>query len=54
MPKFCSSAKGPARTRTSRALPFVGRSGKLLDSYLEAIDLSRERNIFIANIEHAI
>ena len=27
-----------------------GRSGKLLDSYLEAIGLSRDKNIFIANI----
>ena len=28
----------------------MGRSGKLLDQYLEAVDLSREKNVFIANI----
>ena len=29
--------------------PFVGRSGKLLDKMLEAIDLNREK-VYIANI----
>ena len=42
--------EGPGANEDEQGLPFVGRSGKLLDSYLEAIDLSRERNIFIANI----
>ena len=31
-------------------MPFVGRSGQLLDHYLEAVDLSRDKNVFIANI----
>ena len=39
-----------AKTRTFREKPFVGRGGALLDKYLEAVDLSRERNIYIANI----
>ena len=30
--------------------PFVGRGGKLLDDMLEIIDLSREKNIYIANM----
>lgn len=42
--------EGPGANEDAQGLPFVGRSGKLLDSYLEAIDLSREKNIFIANI----
>lgn len=42
--------EGPGAQEDAQGLPFVGRSGKLLDSYLEAIDLSREKNIFIANI----
>ncbi len=31
-------------------LPFVGRSGQLLDKMLAAIDLDRNKNIYIANI----
>jgi len=42
--------EGPGANEDEQGLPFVGRSGKLLDSYLEAVDLSRERNVFIANI----
>lgn len=42
--------EGPGANEDEQGLPFVGRSGKLLDSYLEAIDLDRNRNIFIANI----
>ena len=40
--------EGPGANEDEQGLPFVGRSGKLLDSYLEAIDLDRNRNIFIA------
>ena len=42
--------EGPGRSEDEQGLPFVGRSGKLLDQYLEAIDLYRDKNIFIANI----
>lgn len=42
--------EGPGANEDEQGLPFVGRSGKLLDSYLEAVDLSREKNVFIANI----
>ncbi len=42
--------EGPGRTEDEQGLPFVGRSGKLLDTYLDAINLSRHKNIFIANI----
>ena len=42
------------KTRTNvvfgQGLPFVGRSGQLLDKYLFAIDLDRTKNCYIANI----
>ena len=42
--------EGPGASEDEQGLPFVGRSGQLLDHYLEAIDLSREKNVYIANI----
>ena len=42
--------EGPGQNEDEQGMPFVGRSGKLLDQYLEAIDLDRNKNIFIANI----
>ena len=42
--------EGPGQNEDEQGLPFVGRSGKLLDQYLEAVDLSREKNVFIANM----
>ncbi len=42
--------EGPGQTEDELGLPFVGRSGKLLDQYLNAIHLYRDKNIYIANI----
>lgn len=42
--------EGPGENEDLRGEPFVGRGGKLLDKYLEAIDLSRDKNIYIANM----
>ena len=42
--------EGPGRMEDEQGLPFVGRSGKLLDVYLDTIHLSRDENVFIANI----
>ncbi len=42
--------EGPGQSEDEQGLPFVGRSGRLLDKYLFAIDLDRERNCYIANI----
>lgn len=42
--------EGPGAREDELGLPFVGRSGELLDHYLEAIDLSRDKNVYIANI----
>ena len=41
--------EAPGQNEDEQGLPFVGRSGKLLDTYLEAIGLSRD-DIYIANI----
>ena len=42
--------EGPGQNEDEQGLPFVGRSGQLLDKYLFAIDLDREKNCYIANI----
>lgn len=42
--------EGPGENEDLKGEPFVGRAGKLLDKMLEAIDLNRNKNIYIANI----
>lgn len=42
--------EGPGQSEDEQGLPFVGRSGQLLDKYLFAIDLDRTKNCYIANI----
>ncbi len=42
--------EGPGENEDLQGEPFVGRAGKLLDKMLEAVDLNRERNIYIANM----
>ena len=42
--------EGPGASEDEQGLPFVGKSGQLLDHYLEAVDLSRDKNVYIANI----
>ena len=42
--------EGPGEQEDIQGEPFVGKSGQLLDKYLEIIDLSRNENIYIANI----
>lgn len=42
--------EGPGQSEDEQGLPFVGRSGLLLDKYLFAIDLDRSTNCYIANI----
>lgn len=42
--------EGPGENEDLKGEPFVGRAGKLLDKMLEAVDLSRNKNIYIANI----
>jgi len=42
--------EGPGENEDLRGEPFVGRAGSLLDDMLKIIDLSRKKNIYIANI----
>lgn len=42
--------EGPGENEDQQGQPFVGRAGKLLDDMLEVIDLSRTKNVYIANI----
>ncbi len=42
--------EGPGFHEDIQGKPFVGRSGKLLDDLLNEIGLSRNQNIYIANI----
>lgn len=42
--------EGPGQNEDEQGLPFVGRSGQLLDVYLQSIGLSRQSNVYITNI----
>lgn len=42
--------EGPGEQEDLQGEPFVGPAGKLLDDMLSIIDLSREKNCYIANI----
>ena len=42
--------EGPGEEEDRQGLPFVGRAGQLLDKMLNAIELDRRANCFIANI----
>lgn len=42
--------EGPGEQEDLKGEPFVGRGGQLLDKMLFAVDLSREENVYIANI----
>ena len=42
--------EGPGEQEDLKGEPFVGRSGQLLDKYLDAIGLDRHKNIYIANM----
>ncbi|MDR2418797.1 MAG: uracil-DNA glycosylase [Treponema sp.] len=42
--------EGPGENEDKSGRPFVGEAGQLLDKMLASIDLSREKNCFIANV----
>ena len=42
--------EAPGRDEDLQGKPFVGRAGQLLDRMLDAIDLSRDRNVYITNV----
>ena len=42
--------EGPGANEDEQGEPFVGRAGQLLDKMLAAVGLSRQHNIYIANM----
>lgn len=42
--------EGPGENEDKTGEPFVGRGGQLLDKMLQVVDLSRNTNIYIANM----
>lgn len=48
--KIMFVGEGPGEQEDLQGEPFVGKSGQLLDKYLDYIDLSRDKNVYIANI----
>lgn len=42
--------EAPGADEDAQGEPFVGQAGRLLDNMLAALDLSRARNVFIANV----
>ena len=48
--KIMFVGEGPGEQEDIQGLPFVGKSGQLLDKYLSLIDLDRNSNVYIANI----
>ncbi|HIU35220.1 MAG TPA: uracil-DNA glycosylase [Candidatus Fimenecus excrementigallinarum] len=48
--KILFVGEGPGEQEDKTGEPFVGRGGQLLDKYLYHVGLSRETNVYIANI----
>lgn len=42
--------EGPGEQEDLQGEPFVGQSGRLLDNMLRALGVSRQRNVYIANV----
>lgn len=42
--------EGPGQVEDETGRPFVGRSGELLDKILAAVNLTRDRDVFICNV----
>ena len=42
--------EGPGENEDLQGQPFVGKSGQLLDKFLASVDLSRDKNVYIANM----
>jgi DNA polymerase len=47
--KIVFIGEAPGANEDLQGLPFVGRSGKLLDEMCESVGLSRKTNVYIAN-----
>ncbi len=49
-PKVMIIGEAPGGQEDASGRPFVGRAGRYLDKWMEAIGLSRDRDLFIGNI----
>jgi len=49
-PRWLVVGEAPGEQEDRQGLPFVGRSGQLLDAMLASVGFSRERDVFIANV----
>lgn len=49
-PKMMIIGEAPGADEDKQGRPFVGKAGQYLDKWLAAIELSRDRDVFIANI----
>lgn len=47
--KICIIGEAPGKQEDLNKTPFVGRSGKILDSFLNNIGLSRSKDVYITN-----
>lgn len=47
--KIMIIGEGPGQQEDERGLPFVGRSGQLLDKVLESVELNSDRDVYISN-----
>ncbi len=48
--KILFVGEAPGKNEDEQGLPFIGRSGQLLDKLLSTVGLYREKNIYITNI----
>lgn len=49
-PRWMVVGEAPGEQEDRQGLPFVGRSGQLLDAMLASVGMSRERDVFIGNV----
>ncbi|RKX93643.1 MAG: uracil-DNA glycosylase [Spirochaetes bacterium] len=49
-PKVMIIGEGPGAEEDKTGIPFVGRAGQYMDKWMDAIDLKRDKDLFIGNI----
>lgn len=49
-PRWMVVGEAPGEQEDRQGLPFVGRSGQLLDAMLAAVGMNRQNDVFIANV----
>ena len=49
-PALMIIGEGPGADEDKSGIPFVGRAGQYMDKWMDAIDLVREKDLFLANI----